>query len=49
MDRHQALVNQRGFTLAVLLVAYAVLGLLMLGVFALQRQGLQSYQIGAAR
>jgi prepilin-type N-terminal cleavage/methylation domain-containing protein len=49
MDRHQALVNQRGFTLAELLVASAVLGLLMLGVFTLQRQGLQSYQIGAAR
>lgn len=44
MDRHQALVNQRGFTLAELLVASAVLGLLMLGVFTLQR-GVQSLQI----
>jgi prepilin-type N-terminal cleavage/methylation domain-containing protein len=42
-------VNQRGFTLAELLVASAVLGLLMLGVFTVQRQGLGAYQVGAAR
>jgi prepilin-type N-terminal cleavage/methylation domain-containing protein len=42
-------VNERGFTLAELLVASAVLGLLMLGVFTIQRQGLGAYQVGAAR
>ena len=41
--------NERGFTLAELLVATAVLGLLMLGVFTVQRQGLMAYQVGAAR
>lgn len=41
--------NERGFTLAELLVASAVLGLLMLGVFTIQRQGLSAYQVGAAR
>ena len=41
--------NERGFTLAELLVASAVLGLLMLGVFTIQRQGLGAYQVGAAR
>jgi prepilin-type N-terminal cleavage/methylation domain-containing protein len=49
MARRPALVNERGFTLAELLVASAVLGLLMLGVFTVQRQGLGAYQIGAAR
>jgi prepilin-type N-terminal cleavage/methylation domain-containing protein len=42
-------VNERGFTLAELLVASAVLGLLMLGVFTIQRQGLSAYQVGSAR
>jgi prepilin-type N-terminal cleavage/methylation domain-containing protein len=42
-------VNERGFTLAELLVASAVLGFLMLGVFTVQRQGLAAYQVGAAR
>ena len=41
--------NERGFTLAELLVASAVLGVLMLGVFTIQRQGLAAYQGGAAR
>ena len=41
--------NERGFTLAELLVATAVLGLVMLGVFTVQRQGLMAYQVGAAR
>ena len=49
MARRPALVNERGFTLAELLVASAVLGLLMLGVFTVQRQGLGAYQVGAAR
>jgi prepilin-type N-terminal cleavage/methylation domain-containing protein len=49
MARRPALVNQRGFTLAELLVASAVLGLLMLGIFTVQRQGLGAYQVGAAR
>jgi prepilin-type N-terminal cleavage/methylation domain-containing protein len=42
-------VNERGFTLAELLVASAVLGLLMLGILTVQRQGLGAYQVGAAR
>ncbi len=41
--------NERGFTLAELLIASAVLGLIMLGVFTIQRQGLSAYQVGAAR
>jgi prepilin-type N-terminal cleavage/methylation domain-containing protein len=41
--------NERGFTLAELLVASAVLGFLMLGVFTIQRQGLGAYQVGVAR
>jgi prepilin-type N-terminal cleavage/methylation domain-containing protein len=49
MARRQELVNERGFTLAELLVASAVLGLLMLGIFTVQRQGLGAYQVGAAR
>jgi prepilin-type N-terminal cleavage/methylation domain-containing protein len=49
MARRAALVNERGFTLAELLVASAVLGLIMLGVFTVQRQGLRAYQVGAAR
>jgi prepilin-type N-terminal cleavage/methylation domain-containing protein len=49
MARRPALVNERGFTLAELLVASAVLGLLMLGVFTVQRQGLSAYQVGSAR
>jgi prepilin-type N-terminal cleavage/methylation domain-containing protein len=42
-------VNERGFTLAELLVASAVLGVIMLGVFTVQRQGLSAYQVGTAR
>jgi prepilin-type N-terminal cleavage/methylation domain-containing protein len=49
MARRPALVNERGFTLAELLVASAVLGLLMLGILTVQRQGLGAYQVGAAR
>ena len=49
MARRTTLVNERGFTLAELLVASAVLGIIMLGVFTIQRQGLTAYQVGAAR
>ena len=41
--------NERGFTLAELLVATAVLGVIMLGVLTVQRQGLSAYQVGTAR
>jgi prepilin-type N-terminal cleavage/methylation domain-containing protein len=44
-----AVVNERGFTLAELLVASAVLGMIMLGVFTVQRQGLSAYLVGAGR
>jgi prepilin-type N-terminal cleavage/methylation domain-containing protein len=42
-------VNERGFTLAELLVACAVLGMIMGGILMVQRQGLGAYQVGAAR
>jgi prepilin-type N-terminal cleavage/methylation domain-containing protein len=42
-------VKSRGFTLAELLVALAVLGILMAGVVTLQRQGQLAYLWGAAR
>jgi prepilin-type N-terminal cleavage/methylation domain-containing protein len=42
-------VKSRGFTLAELLVALAVLGILMAGVVTLQRQGQFTYLWGAAR
>jgi len=42
-------VNERGVTLAELLVVSAVLGIIMLGVLTVQRQGLTAYLVGAAR
>jgi prepilin-type N-terminal cleavage/methylation domain-containing protein len=41
--------GQRGFSLAELLVACAVLGIIMAGLFVLQRQGQAAYLVGAAR
>ena len=41
--------NQRGFTLAELLVAVAVIGLVMAGVFVVQRGGQQAYLLGSNR
>jgi prepilin-type N-terminal cleavage/methylation domain-containing protein len=41
--------NARGFTLTELLVAMAILGFVLAGVFTLQQQGLQSYLMGASR
>jgi len=41
--------NAGGFTLAELLVAMAVLGLILAGVFTIQQQGIQSYLTGASR
>lgn len=41
--------NQRGFTLTELLIAMALLGMILSGVFALQQQGMQSYLMGASR
>jgi prepilin-type N-terminal cleavage/methylation domain-containing protein len=42
-------VNERGFTLAELLVSVAMLGLVMAGVFVLQQQGQIAYLWGSAR
>jgi prepilin-type N-terminal cleavage/methylation domain-containing protein len=41
--------NQRGFTLAELLVVTAVIGLVMAGVFVVQRGGQQAYLLGSNR
>ena len=41
--------NERGFTLAELLVATAVIGLVLAGVVTVQRQGLFAYTMGAGR
>jgi prepilin-type N-terminal cleavage/methylation domain-containing protein len=41
--------NQHGFTLAELLVAAAVTGLVMAGVFVVQRGGQQAYLLGSNR
>jgi prepilin-type N-terminal cleavage/methylation domain-containing protein len=41
--------NDRGFTLAELLVACAVVGIVLAGVFVLQQQGQLAYLWGAAR
>ena len=41
--------NERGFTLAELLVTMAVTGLILAGVFALQQTGQYAYLAGAAR
>jgi type II secretory pathway pseudopilin PulG len=49
MARRTALTDVRGFALAELLVVCAVLGLMMAGLLAVQVQGQQAYQMGAAR
>lgn len=41
--------DQRGFSLAELLVACAIMGVILAGVFILQWQGQQAYLAGAAR
>ena len=41
--------NQRGFTLTELLVAMAILGMVLAGVYTLQQQGLYSYLMGSAK
>lgn len=41
--------NERGFSLAELLVACAVLGLVLAGIFTLQQQAQFAYLMGAAR
>ena len=41
--------DQRGFTLAELLVAVAIIGLVMASVFVIQRQGQQAYLLASAR
>ena len=41
--------NQRGFTLTELMVACAVMGIVMAGIFTLQQQGQLAYLWGASR
>jgi prepilin-type N-terminal cleavage/methylation domain-containing protein len=41
--------NERGFTLAELMVAMAVMALLLAGIFVTLREGQSSYQYGAGR
>jgi prepilin-type N-terminal cleavage/methylation domain-containing protein len=41
--------NQRGFTLTELLVVASVLGLVLAGVFVLQREGQEAYLLGSNR
>lgn len=41
--------NERGFTLAELLVAMAVVGLVMSGLFVALQQGQSAYLFGSAR
>ena len=41
--------DQRGFTLAELLVVMALTGLVLAGVFAIQQEGTNSYLMGAGR
>ena len=48
MTRHW-LRDQRGFTLSELLVVTAVIGLVMAGVFAVQRGGQQAFLLGSNR
>src|SRR5262245_49296392 len=43
------LANQRGFTLAELVVATALMGLVMAGMFVLQRGGQHAYLLGSNR
>ena len=43
------LTNERGFTLAELLVVAAVIGLVMAGVFVIQHEGQQAYLYGSSR
>jgi prepilin-type N-terminal cleavage/methylation domain-containing protein len=45
----QVVQSRRGFTLTELLVVCAIVGVIMAGVFALQRQGQVAYTMGAAR
>ena len=41
--------NERGFTLTELLVACAIIGMVMAGIFTLQQQGQSAYLWGSAR
>lgn len=41
--------NERGFSLAELLIVIAILGFMMAGLFTLQRQGQLAYLVGSAR
>src|SRR6185503_8347500 len=48
-DREPAMMNQKGFSLAELLIAAAMTSLLMAGVFVILQQGENAYMHGAGR
>lgn len=46
---HKAFANERGFTLAELLIACAILAFIMAGLFTIQQSGQTAYLIGSSR
>jgi prepilin-type N-terminal cleavage/methylation domain-containing protein len=47
--RMETFTDQRGFTVVELLVVVAIIGMMMAGIFYVERQGEEAYLLGAAR